>query len=99
MVPAVKVNFYDADELKVRTRISSFPQEEVVFPEVHVLFFFTVGGVVDSKQALLGHLWPHEAGAHQDFALGPPQSHRPGHGHHVCHGHCRTLGRVPQVPR
>lgn len=39
MVPAVKVNFYDADELKVRTRVSSSPQEEVVFPEEHVCFF------------------------------------------------------------
>lgn len=33
MVPAVKVNFYDADELKVRTRSSSFSQGCAVFAD------------------------------------------------------------------
>lgn len=28
MVPAVRVDFYDADELKVRTRSSGFPEEK-----------------------------------------------------------------------
>lgn len=42
---------------------------------------------MDPKQALLWDLRPHEAGAHQDSPLRPAQSHRPGHGHHVCHGH------------
>lgn len=41
MVPAVKVNFYDADELKVRTRSSSLPQEKGgVCGMKRVLFYF-----------------------------------------------------------
>ena len=42
---------------------------------------------MDPQQTLLWNLWPDEAGAHQDAAVRPAESHRPGHRHHIRHRH------------